>query len=623
MERNQIIAILIIVVVIAGAGVAFVFMQQPSRPPENILIHETIGNPDHLDPHVNYETFGGLIAYNAYETLYTYPFGTESTVPSTPLLAESAPVVTNGGLNYTITLREGITFHDGTPFNASCVKWNIERAMKIFYPDGPAWMIAEPLKGGVDVELAAFNYGPSSPEFKAAFDNWVANSGAVEVIDDYVIRFVLEDPYPPFIAALTFAVGSMLSPSYCISHASNDAWVTFDSYGVDYGEIDGWMDDHTCGTGPYQVVEWVPDQYIHLVLYENYWRFDTTDSAVEAPSYAGSLDEIYIKTNEDVNGRALNLRTGRSDSCYWPTTNAQDIWDTDAEESLNSNIHVATGGVTFDVTFFGFNMGTFNTTEGVITDAPFSFKDFRVAASYAFNYDAFMQASVNGIGIQAKGPVPQGMVGHNGTMYTFEYDMDKAVEYWNLAMQNPAFVNTLNVMNNKLTLYYNSGNTVREQGSLLLADGLAEMFNDPSANHTGLDSAMEFTTQALEWSNYLDHIRNRQMPIFFVGWAPDYADPDNYIFPFCYEYGTYSMRIGYNNTDVNDWYEAAKIETNTTLRQKYFDRIQEAVAEDCPYLWVYQVVEFRTWRTWLFGDGLTFNPMHSYYWFHVYKDYST
>ena len=623
MERNQLIAIAVIVIVIAGAGAAFVFMQQPTKPPENVLIHETIGNPDHMDPHVNYETFGGWIAYNVYETLYTYPFGTDSTVPSTPLLASSMPVVSADGLNYTIDLREGITFQDGTPFNASCVKWNIERAMKIFYPDGPIWMLAEPLKGGIAVELAAFNDGPSSPEFKTAFDDWVANSNSIIVIDEYTVRFVLEDPYPPFIPALTYAVGSMMSPSYCIAHATDDAWATWETYGVDYGEIDGWMDSHACGTGPYELVEWVPDQFIHLVLYEDYWRMDTTDSEVAAPDYAGSLEEIYVKTNEDVNGRILNIRTGTTDTTYWPTTNADEIWDPVAEESLDPNIYISTGGLSFSVTFFGFNMGTFNTTEGVIVDAPFSFKNFRTAASYAFDYDAFMNAAVNGIGIQAKGPVPQGMVGHNGSMYTFEYDLDAAVAEWNLAMQDPNFVNTLNEMNNRLTLYYNSGNTVREQGSLLLADGLTNLYNHPDADHTGLDADMTFTTQALEWSNYLDHIRNRQMPIFFVGWAPDYADADNYIFPFCYQYGTYAMRIGYNNTNVNDWYEAAKIETDTEVRQTYFDQIQEQVAEDTPYLWVYQIVEFRAWRTWMHGDGLVYNPMHSAYWFHMYKDYTT
>ena len=113
------------------------------------------------------------------------------------------------------------------------------------------------------------------------------------------------------------------------------------------------------------------------------------------------------------------------------------------------------------------------------------------------------------------------------------------------------------------------------------------------------------------------------MPICFVGWAPDYADADNYIFPFCYQYGTYAMRIGYNNTNVNDWYEAAKIETDPEVRQTYFDQIQEQVAEDTPYLWVYQIVEFRAWRTWMHGDGLVYNPMHSAYWFHMYKDYTT
>ena len=625
MERNQILAILVIIVVIAGAGVAFVFMQQPSKPPENILIHETIGNPNYLDPHVNYETFGGLITYNVYETLYTYPFGTAALSPTLPLLAVSAPVISAGGKNYTIALRQGITFHDGTPFNASCVKWNIERAMKIFYLDGPVWMLAEPLKGGIAVEEIAYEFGPSSPEFEAVFDNWVANSGAIEIIDDYTIRFVLEAPYVPFIGALNFAVGAMMSPSFVIAHASDASYANWAGYGTDYGEYQNYMSDHTCGTGPYQVVDWVPDQYVHLSLYENYWRFDTADSAVQAPSYAGSLEEIYIKTNEDVNGRTLNLRTGICDSCFWPTTNALDIWDPVAKQSLDPNIIVQTGDSckTFDVVFFGFNMGTFNTTEGVVTDAPFSFKDFRLAASYAFDYNAFMQASVKGIGIPGKGPIPQGMTGHNGTMYTIEYDIDQAVQYWNLAMQNPAFVNTLNVMNNRLTIYYNSGNTIREQGSLLLADGLKAIFNNPNAVHTGLTKDMVFTTQALEWSNYLDHIRNRQMPIFFVGWAPDYADPDNYVFPFCYEYGSYAMRIGYNNTDVNTWYEAARIETNATIRQQYFDWIQESVAEDCPYLWVYQVIDFRTWRSWLQGEGLTFNPMHGFYWFHMFKDYTT
>jgi len=619
-ERNQLLAIVVIVVVIAGAGVAFVFMQQPSRPPENTLIWETIGNPDYLDPHVDYETFGSWISYNVYETLYTYPWDSAVTSPDVPLLAASAPEVTNGGLNYTIELREGITFHDGTPFNASCVKWNIERAMKIFYPDGPVWMLAEPLKGGAAVEAAAFDTGPSSPEFKAAFDDWVANSGAIEVLDTYTIRFVLAEPYSPFIAALTYEVGAIMSPSFCILHASDAAWATWDDYGVDYGEYDNYMASHTCGTGPYMLTDWVPDQYVELDLNPNYWRTADQD-------YAGSLSKVFIRTNEDVNGRSLNLRTGRTDACYWPTTNALDIWNPDTEESLNPNIHVSTGGFSYSVMFFGFNMGNINTTDG--SDyflSPFANKNFRQAASYAFDYDAFMEAAVNGFGIQAKGPIPNGMFGYNATSYTYEYDIDAAVDAWNLALQNSTFVDSMNTLGDTLTIYYNSGNTVREQGSLLLADGLTAMAADANADDqlaAGLDQEITFTTQALEWSNYLDYIRNRQMPIFFVGWAPDYADPDNYVYPFCYDVGTYAQRIGFNNSEVNMYYEMAKVEENQTLRMQYYNKINDICADQAPYLWVYQSTEFRTWRAWLQGDGLVYNPMHGAYFYHMFKDYTT
>ena len=615
MERNQLLAIVVIVVVIAGAGVAFVFMQQPSRPPENTLIWETIGNPDYMDPHMNYESFGSWVHYNIYETLYTYPWNSAVTEPSVNLLAAAAPVVSADGLNYTIEIRTGITFQDGTPFNASCVKWNFERAMKLFYLDGPVWMLAEPILGGAAVETAAYTYGSTSDEFIAAFDDWVANSNSIIVLDETHIRFRLADPYPPFIAAMTYEVGAQLSPSFVLAHASDAAWSTWDTYGIDYGEIDNYMTEHTCGTGPYMLTNWVPDQYIQLDQNPDYWRTSTSTGA-------GSIETVFIRTNEDVNGRSLNLRTGTVDVAYWPTTNALDIWDPVTDTSTDPNIFVATGGASYTVMFFGFNMGDFNTTEGTVIRSPYANKAFRQCSSFAFDYDAFMEAAVNGFGIQAKGPIPYGMFGYNATSYLAEYDIDTAVDYWNEAMNDPLFVQTLADMDYTITIYYNSGNTVREQGSLLLADGLDLVIGDTNANITGLGD-MTFTTQALEWSNYLDHIRDRSMPIFFVGWAPDYADPDNYVYPFCYHLGTYAQRIGFNNTDVNGNYTLARSESDPNIRMQLYNNINDICADEAPYLWVYQATQFSTWRAWLHGDGLIYNPMHGVYFYNLYKTYTT
>ncbi|MGD9397530.1 MAG: ABC transporter substrate-binding protein, partial [Candidatus Thorarchaeota archaeon] len=158
------------------------------------IVWETIGSPEFLDPHVNYEGFGDWIFYNVYETLYTYPWEGFSSPQFVPLLAASDPLVSSDGLNYTIELRTGIKFHDGTPFNASCVKWNIERALKISFPWGPSWMIAEPLKGGKAVVDAAIeDGGEGTIAFRTVFDEWVASSGAINVLDENVIQFVLEE----------------------------------------------------------------------------------------------------------------------------------------------------------------------------------------------------------------------------------------------------------------------------------------------------------------------------------------------------------------------------------------------------------------------------------------------
>ncbi|MHA2381928.1 MAG: ABC transporter substrate-binding protein, partial [Candidatus Thorarchaeota archaeon] len=443
-----------------------------------------------------------------------------------------------------------------------------------------------------------------------------------EVIDDYTIRFVLSEPYPPFIPALSYSVGSMMSPSYCIAHASNSSWASWDMYGVDFGESENWMDSHACGTGPYMLTEIVHNQYTHLTRYDNYWRATVTDYEIAPSNHAGSIEEVYIKANSDVYGRILNLRIGETDSCYWPTTNAHEIWDSTNEISLDPNIYVSTGGLTFDVQVFGFNMDTINTTEGVLLTSPFKFKNFRRAASFAFDYEQFLDGAMHGFGVQGKGPIPQGMVGHNGSMYNFQNNITAAIEEWNLAMSDSDFVHALNEMDNQIKLKYSSNNAVAEYGSVLLAEGLTNMLSHPDANLTGLNHDMEFTTQARNWPAYIDDFLNGRIAIFFLPWIPDYADPDNYIWPFCYQYGSYALRIGYNNTEVNIWYVAAKTETDPVIRQKYFNQIQEIVADDCPYIWVCQSIEFRVRRSWLKGDGLVFNAMHGTYFYEVYKDYS-
>ena len=646
MERNQIIAIVVILVVIGGAGVAFIFLTGPTRPPEDTLIWESTGNPDWLDPHIDYDSVGSGLGLQIYETLYTYDWGTDNGKPIMPLLAAEMPVWADDGLSVNVTLREGITFHDGTPFNASCVKWNFERALKIFYLDGPVWMLAEPILDGVDLEDLAFDedYGPTSAEFAAAFDDWVENSGAIVVHSETLIQFNLAVSYTPFIDALSYQVGAQISPTFAILNGVNDnEEVDMNHYGVDYGEYDNPIANGAeCGTGPYELTEARPNQYYHLEYYEDYWRADDTRTDLTSPvditppSYAGSIKHFYYKINTEVNGRIASLRAGTVDGIYLPQPNYDSLfeWDTfgvTGHSLYPDDIKISYGGVSYTVEQFSFNMVTVNNVGGdPDNDLPSPFYDInlRFAVAYAMNYTAYMASAVMGFGERLTGIIPDGIPGYVDDIDPFQQNLTKAVEFWNLAMANATTLGYMEdlIENDGLNVYYNTGNLRREVACRVLKDSMATLYDQEGATQiTGVDS-LDFTVAGFEWSTYLDHLRGKEMPLWYIGWIPDYADGDNYMYPYAYHRGTYAYRCGYNNSQVNAWYLEAYEETNDTRRYELYYDIEHQMVEDLPHLYLLQLGELRAWRTWCKGEGLNWNPMYGLdagYVFHVYKEYTT
>jgi ABC-type transport system substrate-binding protein len=355
----------------------------------------------------------------------------------------------------------------------------------------------------------------------------------------------------------------------------------------------------------------------------DYWRDYINDLIITPPSYKGSITEVHISSNLNFSSRKTHLTSGAADMVSWEKEHANQIWDPDTDESLNPSIHVSTGSLSSDVLYLGFNMGnifkTLNTPAST-TASPFKNRNFRRAVSFSFDYDEYIDTIYYGFGVQAQGPIPQGMPNHNGSSFSFNYNITAAVEEWNLAMRDSDFVTTLNNLNNTMTFYYpESSALARVLLMSLIQDGLEKIHEHPAANQSGLLNDMQFKTQGLAWPTYLEYMENKTLPIYFLGWASDYADPANYLLPICYHTGIYAQRISYNNTNVNTWYELAIAETNPIQCEHYYNLIQEAVADDNPCLWVCQMQEFRTWRTWLYGSGLTYNPMHSIYFYHIYK----
>lgn len=165
-----------------------------------------------------------------------------------PKLAESYDVSPDGRV-WTLRLRRGITFHDGTPFNAEAVKYNVERII--------------------------------DPANAVTFAFLLDAVSEVRVVDEYTVQLVTEDPFAPMINHLTHSATGMQSPA------------AIERYGEDYGL-------NPVGTGPFVFKEWIAGDQITLVRNDNYW------------GNAAQVDEVVFRVVPEDGPRMLMVQTGEA-----------------------------------------------------------------------------------------------------------------------------------------------------------------------------------------------------------------------------------------------------------------------------------------------------------------------
>jgi peptide/nickel transport system substrate-binding protein len=162
-------------------------------------------------------------AYGVYDHLLR--FEDESTAVE-PGLAESWEI-SDDGLVYTLHLRQGVKFHDGTDFNAEAVKFNLERQIDPNHPYHDTGQFP----------YAEFTWG--------TVDN-------IEVVDDYTVKITLKEVFAPFLNHLAMHPAAMASPT------------AIEQYGADFSS-------NPVGTGPFKFVSWTPGVEVILEKNPDYW----------------------------------------------------------------------------------------------------------------------------------------------------------------------------------------------------------------------------------------------------------------------------------------------------------------------------------------------------------------
>jgi len=223
------------------------------RPKDRITYGLTLA-PSGIDPHVNASSELGIPLTSVYDTLVYQDPKTGDMVPG---LAERWEV-SQDGLIYTFYLRKGVHFHDGTPFSAEAVRFNLERVTK-----------------------------PESTSQKARF--MLGSYQQTEVVDEYTVRIVLNKPFAPLLDSLSQVYLGMASPT------------AVQKWGKDYQL-------HQVGTGPFLFAEYVPGD--HLLLKRN------PDYAWGPPLYEhrqAQVAEVNFRFFTDAATRSPALETGEVD----------------------------------------------------------------------------------------------------------------------------------------------------------------------------------------------------------------------------------------------------------------------------------------------------------------------
>jgi peptide/nickel transport system substrate-binding protein len=599
-----------------------------------------------LDPATNYESGGSGLNSMICETLYDYDG--DSLTDLVPALASAVPVWSDDGLQFNISLKHGVKFHDGVEFNAWVYKYSIDRVMMISDPNSAAFLFAS-LRGGEK----AINYkNMNVSEVKDYL-----NAGAIKVLNDYEIQFNLDFAYSPLIAAMTYQVGCAVSPlavidnipsTFVADENDNDtgmislaSWFpelagNYTKLGLNSTHLTGvsgvvpsgivdegspaqhiWFEDHQIGTGPW-ILKQKTQTVIEMDRNNNWWN------KANYPSNAPT--KIIIKTVADANIRAQDLINGDADDVFIDVSLVKTFLNSDGttkKETVKSYKYN-----TISIDFLGFNLRNgsqlgegyiekyktsshiWDNNSNLITAGfvgyehlnetpdvsnPFTVLKFREAIALAFNYTGYIQNVLSGFGKRLEGLIPAGLLGHQDDLiekgYIPEYNIDAA----------KALFEELG-WKGSITLTYNTGSSARKALASILKNSIEGM--NVGINIVVKESFPEF--------NFIQYY---QVPIFTLGWYPDFADPDNYMTPFVHSTkGYYSARIGYFNPEIDLMLANASAEKNPSVRSSLYGDLERYIAEENIFMYTTQLEKVSTmWYQWDgFENSGSRNPMRNF-----------
>ncbi|HWA43424.1 MAG TPA: ABC transporter substrate-binding protein [Hypericibacter adhaerens] len=471
------------------------------------LVYCSEGSPENFNPQINTTGTSFDAAYPVYNRLVEFKPGTTEIMPA---LADKWDV-SDDGLTYTFHLHKGVKFHSVKGFTPTR-DFNADDVVATF---NRPWKADDPYH---NVSGGAYDY------FN---DMGMADLlKSIDKVDDYTVKFTLNEPNAPFIANLAMDFAAILSKEYM------DAMMK--------AGTPEQVDQVPVGTGPFIFVDYQKDAVIRYKANPDYFRGKQ------------KIDNLVFAITPDATARMAKLQAGECQIAPYP--NPADIEKLKADPNLKVEQQE------------GLNVGYVSMN---VTKKPFDDVRVRQAMNMAIDKDAIIKAVFQGAGKPAVNPIPPTIWSYDKDIKPYPYDPAKAKALLAEAGYANGFTTDLWYM--PVQRPYNPD--AKKIAELIQAD-LAKL---------GITAELK----SYEWGEYRKRLQAGEHQMGQLGWTGDNGDPDNFmgVLLSCQSAREGGQNLSkWCNKDFSALIDEAKKTSDVAKRTELYEKAQVIFHDDAPWI---------------------------------------
>lgn len=473
------------------------------------LIVGTIGSPSLINPYFSADASSGQVEALLYNGLVRY----DPKLNPIPDLADRWEV-SEDGIHWTFHLKKGVLFHDGVEMTSKDVVFSYN------LPRSPGYT------------------GPRGSDFEKIKH--------IEALDRYTVRFVLKEPYAPFLNTCAYAI----LPSHLLGHVP-----------IDKLAEQPFNTKEPVGTGPYRFHTWKDGQYIQLEAFDRYFHG------------AANIKHLYFRIIPDQNAQFIQLQSGGIDVMGIPATDLAvgRLFEKQGKVKLQSSPSLS-------YTYIGYNL-----------KHPF-FQDARVrqALTYALDRQQMVDIVLEGEGQVAHTHGSPLSWAYAEGVPRFPYDPDKAKQL--LAEAGWTDSDGDGILDRdgekfSFVLLTNQGNKIREMVAQIVQEQWAKV-------------GVEVKPRLMEWSAFInDYVETKKFDAVILGWSLG-VDPDPTAIWHSKEIDKGLNFISYQNEEIDRLLEQNTAAIDPSKRKEILVKFQQRIAKEQPYTFLY------------YSNGITAYPIN-------------